>query len=575
MHMSFSKWGMRRWFLCLGLFGIISTLIIGGYSYKTVSDTLFMETEKSSHLQMKQANDKMYDFERQLDETTSRIEMRNDIFDIEGLEAYQTFNAYLRGIIPEKEIGACFVRTADGREFKYNPDTVYEDMVYLQLFCNNNIGGNRKFKWINGDNENYVSRHENYYIVCTTIKQTNEQEADVYYFVKKDVVTSILNSFVDKNNITIIIDNGRILAVSDKERLNNITKITTNILMSIYEKETGSYKFGQVDKDYIISHYQMSTDGFKYLAIYETKDFYKESYRILRTIALIIFLLCASTVLFYMMIRSQYIKPFKRFVNKMANIDRETEEITDIEGNEEIRMLSHNYNEMVKKIGIMLQDIREKEESKRQAEVAALRYQINPHFFYNTLSNIKMLAISKGQNEISETISKFGNVYRYLFSNKSNFVSVSEEIEFIKNYVSLMNSRYNDLIHTFYLVDDTAKNCKMPIFLLQPITENAIVHGLSKKLNSKKECFLRISVASENDNLIITVRDDGIGIPQEKIEQILAMRENNKQVFGLGLYNTIARLNYQYGDNYDLKISSVINEYTEVIITIPVNKEPE
>ena len=575
MHKKFFTWGMQRWFLCLGLFGLISTLIIGGYSFNIVSESLFNEAKKTSLLQMKQANDKMNSLEEQIEEVVRKISKRNDLLDAVSPDANEAFDTFLRGISTDKYIGACFVRTSDGREFKYNPDKVYEDMVYLQMFCGNGVGVGEELRWINGDNENFLSRHNNYYIVCSNIRQTDDKSAGLYLFVKKEAVNEVLSGLAEKNNIVMIIDNGKMLAVNDKVRLDNITKITTNILMPIYEAEEGFYNFKKYDENYIISHYQMSGQKFKFLTIYETREFYKECYRILGIVILLVVLLSALMILFYLMIRKQYLIPFKTLVKKMKNVDYELGSEIEIEGNEEISILSGSYNEMIQKIGIMLEDIKKQEESKRKAEVSALRYQINPHFFYNTLSNIKMFAISKGQTEISETISKFANVYSYLFSNESNFVSVNDEMDFITNYVSLMNNRYNNQIDTLYMVDDVSKRCAIPIFLMQPIIENAIIHGLSRKLNANIRCLLRVNVTIENGMLCIRIYDDGVGLSREKIDLILSMRKSDKQLFGLGMYNTISRLNHQYGDNYGLEIDSKENEYTNVTITIPVREDDE
>lgn len=564
---------MQRLFLYIVAVCILGIVLIGIYSYRTVSAALFEEIEKNSLLQMQRAGEKMETLEKSLNDVVFLVE-NSRIVSGNFHEGQAVGNEIFSEQIQQSEyIVAGFMKTSDGKEYTYNPNGIDVDMVQLQIFCKTNTAA-ESLQWYNGVNENYIYQYENYFIVSTSIPENENKYAILYMFVPKNALDDVVNGLRDKNNVVTIFSNGKLLAVNDRTRLNEITQSTLSELFRFYETEAGFFKFQKYNKRYITAHFQIPNSKFKFLAIYERADFYQEGYKILKVMIFIMGFFLLLILCLYHSMKSQYINPLDELAEEMKKTDYEhLNDPIPIRGSGEIAVLVKQYNEMKYKIHSMLEDIRKQEEMKQKAEITALRYQINPHFFYNTLSNVKLMAMAKGQKEISTTISKFSNMYRYLFSNKSNFVKIGEEIEFIQNYISLMSGRYDNRLNTFYLVEEYLKEYKMPVFLLQPIVENAIVHGLSKKLNEKKDCFLRISVRQETNMLIFEVEDDGSGIAPDKIRKILSMLDSDTQEFGLGLYNTISRLKFQYGNHYRFGVESQENEYTKIMIAIPQETE--
>ncbi len=574
MLKTFFSGGMQRLFLCIVLLCVSGIVLIGGYSWNVMSNAMFDQIEKTSHLQMQRANQELDSLEKSIKETVSEIEgLRFYHKDVISVQA-EDVNTLLSKTLNQEIFGAVFLITSDGREYSFNPDIIYVDTVHLRISCHDNSPESGKLNWYNGSSEEFLPRYEGYYIVCTSVPETESTYATVYLFVKEEQISGVLKCVEDRNNVVLLLDGGNRLAASDEERLAHLLKSTDGILFQLYEEDEGFFKFKRFDKSHITSHFRSAGSNFKFMAIYETAEIFKESYKILSIMFIFMAGFIIIIVCLYRIIKKQYIKPFSELVEQMKNTENNlAEEYIDIRGNQEISILVSQYNEMRRRIFSMLEDVKKQEEMKRQAEVAALRYQINPHFFYNTLSNIKMLALSKGEHEISATISKFANMYRYLFSNKSNFVKVGEEIEFIKNYISLMSTRYDNLLNTFYMVEEHLKECVLPVFILQPLVENAIVHGLSKKLNERTACFLRITITSDADEMTIEIHDNGKGMSKEMIERIMSIKETDVQEFGLGLFNTIKRLQFQYGERYSFSIESEQEEYTKIILKIPMELE--
>ena len=571
MLKNFFSGSTQRMFLCIVMLCILGIVIMGGYSWNVMSEAMFDQIEKTSRLQMQRANQEFENLTNEIKDTVSKIESLKPYYKNESSANAADMNSLLAQNIDVETFGAGFLITSDGREYSYNPNVVYVDTVHLRISCHDNNPESRKLNWYKGSSETFFSRYAGYYIVCTSIPETENTYATLYLFIKEEHINRVLRCVQDRNNVVMLLEGGNVLATSDEERLKHITKTTDGILFQLYEEDEGFFEFKRYDESLITSHFRSADSDFKFMAVYETAEIFKESYKILSIMFVFMAGFILIIVVLYWIIKRQYIKPFSELVEQMKNTENDlTDKYIDIRGNQEISILVRQYNKMRHRIYNILEDVKKQEEMKRQAEVAALRYQINPHFFYNTLSNIKMLALSKGEHEISGTISKFANMYRYLFSNKSNFVMLGEEVEFIKNYISLMSTRYDNLLNTFYLVDEHLKECLLPVFILQPLVENAIVHGLSKKLNERTACFLRITISAEAETLVIEIHDNGKGMSPEMIEKVMTIREAETQEFGLGLFNTIKRLQFQYGERYSFYVESKQDEYTKITLKIPM-----
>lgn len=562
---------MKRMFIWVVILCMLGILVLGIYSSTVVSKTTFKQIEKTSLFQMQTASSQMNTLVFKMQSMVEEFEKNKEIFLNNEFDTVVKVNSLFEKVVDIKSVGACFLYTSDGREYSYNPDGIYVDTLQLKMAYGYADNMPYNLKWYNGSDKNTVHQYDNYFIVRTGILEYNDTYTTLYFFVRRDTIDNILNIINDKNNLVFIMNDGELLAVNDRKRFEQVAGSTMDILLLLYETEAGFFNFQKYNEQYITAHFQAPDSNFKFLAIYENAEFYQDGYRIVSVMVLFMVIFTVLVLLLYYMMRIQFINPLNELVNHMDGNFKGNK--IQLNGSKEISTLVNQYNYMRDEINKGVDELKLQEEKKRQAEIAALRYQIRPHFLYNTLSNIKILAMSKGQEEISLTISKLAKMYRYLLSGKSDYVKLSEEMDFINNYVALMNIRYDNRLNTFFLVDENLKECKLPTFLLQPIVENSIVHGLSKRLNKKIECLLRIKIFREDEFLVMEVYDDGEGIPIDKLNKILSMKDNDIQEFGVGLYNTISRLKHQYGEKYEFEIESVENQYTQIIIKIPFEIE--
>ncbi|WP_163192953.1 sensor histidine kinase [Clostridium thermarum] len=250
-----------------------------------------------------------------------------------------------------------------------------------------------------------------------------------------------------------------------------------------------------------------------------------------------------------------------------------------IEGKDEIGELYEDLNKMMQSIKQLIHEVYEekiqKEQLKnrqREAQFKMLASQINPHFLYNTLETIRMKAFVKGDHETAKIVKMLGKIMRRNLEVGDKPISLDSEVELVKNYLEIQRMRFGEKINYTINVDCDISNYFILPLLLQPIVENAFVHGLENKQGSGN---IDLNIRAEKDNFIITVKDDGLGISPEKLEYLNKCLEDftigGKK--SIGISNVNQRIKLYYGEEYGIKIRSRINEGTEVILILPKSKE--
>ena len=237
--------------------------------------------------------------------------------------------------------------------------------------------------------------------------------------------------------------------------------------------------------------------------------------------------------------------------------------------NDEIGDLIDTYNYMTRKMAQLMEDQAKASEELRIAEFNALQAQINPHFLYNTMDMINWLAKQGRTDEISDAVQDLSRFYRLTLSRKQTISTIEDEEEHVTIYVRLQNMRFSENIELISDIPDELKAHSIPKLTLQPVIENAILHGIREK--EDKSGTIVLTGWTEDGDIVLLVSDDGIGIPSERLSTILT---GNGQSTGSGsniaIYNTHRRLQLLYGKKYGLTYHSQPGEGTEVEIRIPL-----
>ena len=240
-------------------------------------------------------------------------------------------------------------------------------------------------------------------------------------------------------------------------------------------------------------------------------------------------------------------------------------------GKDEIGDFVLTYNHMADQINELIERQKEAAEQIKTSEFNALQAQINPHFLYNTLDMINWLALQNENEKVTDAVRSLSRFYKLTLSKKNTIDSIEHEIEHVSLYVKLQNMRFDDKIDFIVDVPDTLTQYSIPKLTFQPIVENAIQHGIFEK--ESKSGTIVLTAWSEDNDIIFLISDDGVGMDEETMENILsdsAPRDPSNKESNVGIYNTHKRLTLLYGAEYGLKYSSAPGEGTEVNVRIPM-----
>lgn len=264
----------------------------------------------------------------------------------------------------------------------------------------------------------------------------------------------------------------------------------------------------------------------------------------------------------------------KAIAEPVMAIKRKMEEVS--EGNLEVRLsyqkdnefgeMARAFNYMVDKMKESMNAVKEEEKKKRLAEQEFLRAQINPHFIYNTLSSIRFFVEMKKNSEAEDMLFHFSRILRKSLSNPNEFVTLQTELETINDYVELQKKRYKDSFELDYDIPEEILDHKVPVFILQPIVENAIFHGL----NQGQICHILISGYEKEEKLYLRVSDDGRGMKVEEINQLFSKAGHMSKV---GVNNVHDRIQLNFGEEFGIKVESTEGEGTTILFILPVSRE--
>ena len=253
--------------------------------------------------------------------------------------------------------------------------------------------------------------------------------------------------------------------------------------------------------------------------------------------------------------------------NSMKEVEEGNLEIAiRLRSMQEFNRLAASFNRMVEQIRLLMDNIYEVQQKKRQAELNALQAQINPHFLYNTLDSLRWLAKIHHIDEIAKIISALENLLRASISKTSDLIPISEEIENVRNYLAIQSFRYGNNFSVTFSVDPSVTGYLTSRFILQPIVENAIYHGVGNMVGG--EIF--VGVHSDSAGIAFEVADNGPGIDPEKRKAIMENKYSNKDRFsGFGLRNVKERIQLYFDQDYEFTIENREPQGTRVKIRIP------
>ena len=284
----------------------------------------------------------------------------------------------------------------------------------------------------------------------------------------------------------------------------------------------------------------------------------------------ILFIMCLNVMFVFLcslLLTRLIFTPLSKVENYMNMVEQgDFEEMPVGESDDEIEQLKKVFNRMTVSIQNLIQKVKEEEQIIAKEELDIIQAQINPHFLYNTLDAVSALALMGDHKRCFKMTQALGNFYRNSLNSGMDFVTVGEEIQCIKSYITILNIRYEDKIKVEYDVEEGLKEQYILKLLLQPLIENAVHHGIK----GTGECgTIVVKAYRDEDEMIFIVTDDGVGMTEDRIRDVLEGKTKDGKS-GFGVYSLMQRISLYYHIDDPLTIHSEINNGTEVTVRVKV-----
>ena len=282
----------------------------------------------------------------------------------------------------------------------------------------------------------------------------------------------------------------------------------------------------------------------------------------------VIMVLCAGSAV-SRLISKQVTQPLRGLSGHISRLAEEkvlTEDPSIEEGEDEISKIGKEFNHLVRHINSLIKSQKKMYEQRQRLEMNALQAQINPHFLYNTLDSVRWMAVIQKANNIADTVMSLENLLRNMAKGVGDKITLKEELSLVQDYVNLQKVRYMEIFDYICSVPEEYLDCLIVKMTMQPIIENAIFHGIEP---TGTYGVIRVKAWEKENSLYISVEDNGVGMDQKELSQILKVKKNKNAMSGIGVVNVDERLKMTYGQNYGLIYEGKKGSFTRVTIHIP------
>ena len=401
----------------------------------------------------------------------------------------------------------------------------------------------------------------------------------------EDFFTNIFSSVQDPNSQLMVIDrDGRVYTNKQSRFYNDIGISEIKSQFSRHAGEGSSFSFTYNGQPYLCIQTAIDKLDVHVLNLVSMKGAISQITRWRNTIiaATIVLIVLLSLISYFL--QSIILKKLKILRDSMKKVRKGNFQVEiPVNGKDEVGELANNFRQMMKKMNELIVEAVNRQASAKEAELKSLRNQIDSHFLYNTLENLKMMAEIEGQYILSDALTSLGGMMRYNLRWTSNHVRLQEEISHIQNYMAIMNIRYNDRLSLKLDIPAPFLEQEVLKMSLQPIVENAVKHGMNAE-GAEDGLTVTLRAYSRGDQMLLEVEDDGTGMsPARLLELNLMIRmedaeyqerrnqlpPSEREGSGIGLRNVDQRIVMYYGKEYGIRAESEEGRYTRVIITLP------
>lgn len=571
-----AKGSLQNKFLVLFIFiSIVPIITCMLYVSSVTLGQMTENVERTSVTQLKNIDATVWERYKSIQRVVENICLNKDI---QGILAGNTadgglFASQIKGCTRDSEDIYGIVCIADsGEAYAYNVDIAEIDATRLQIIYGRTDERPGALTWFGNSYLKNQGFGENIIMAVSPFNRLDEdnsykQLGKIYLYVKSNIFTDAFGDVGD-DSLVLLDSEGILLSGVGKEKYAGLFQDDLMLIESMFAEDEGVVRTDISQKRNIsFAHYTSKLTGFKYLKIYDNDILYERINNMRLFIILFIIALIIVALAVYVTIANRVTKPIAVLSRRMKNMSLDSlDEKVRAVGNDEIADIMNGYNRMLDRITEMIEEIKEKERQKKESDIRALQYRINPHFLHNTLASVRIAAIKHNDTEVSQAILDINRILKSVFSSASSRIAIDEEIKLLNSFARLLSLRYNDRIEFSINAEAEIGSLTIPSMVVQPLLENAVMHGVGPKM--KEADFVpHISVEFKRaaGNIKIVIRDNGIGISDSALPEEAAAGHGS----GIGMENVSERIRLICGEEYGLSVSSEPGEYTEITIILP------
>ncbi len=490
------------------------------------------------------------------------IEVSNALSDISDM-----FSSTYITILFEDGLYFTNYSTYEHDPLTFQDEPWFSELSELSFYQTNWIGAHPTYIRIEKESNPYLIS------MARTVKALKQSDIYLIISIEESKIKELLGNFQgDTNGEFFLTDStGVIYSSFDTE------KIGSNLPHDVTSKKHQIVEYD--GDDHLLVSYPVSYTNWRLVSLVPYKETIGTINMVTRTTIIIqgVFLLIFLFGLI-VLIRGMT-KPLTKLNDVTKLVEKGNLDVrANVSGNNDVAKLGHSFDHMLDRIEEMIEQVKVREEEKRIAELEMLQAQINPHFLFNVLNSIRLKIRLSGDKDSAQLIHSLSALLRMTITRDNAFIPLKEELIIVRHYLELMNFRHQENIKLELIITDEIGQIKIPRFFLQPIVENAFIHGY----NQSRGTIAIMASLRENNRLELHVKDDGVGMDQERLNllksKIFNMNDQGKSknthsFTGIGVHNVYQRMKMIYGGEFNLKIDSIAGIGTTFIFYIPIQKE--
>jgi two-component system sensor histidine kinase YesM len=513
------------------------------YSLREVSDSIYYDVIKDRDLTKDDIED---DMNLLYESNNSRI-VSCAIFDSDGQMLFATPNSKLKSYIDVSK-QEWFKNAVDETE------NLHYSLPHIQNLFDDS--GDR-FKWV-------ISLSRAVEITINNTPKTGVLLIDMDYFAIDNMIKGINKSDSD---ITYYLADSRGQLISHPEIVEIKDGFRDENNKALADYYTGKYEevFKGHKRTVLIN--TVSYTGWKMVAVIPSSAFRKGMMNIRLFIMMAVALTAFMVLLINRIVARRISLPILKLDEAVKSYESGSASNIYIGGSTEIRHLGDSIRKNYEKIELLIHDIKREQDERRRSELEALQSQINPHFLYNTLDSITWMIEGEKNEEAVFMIQQLARLFRISLSKGKTIISIEDEIKHAESYMNIQKVRYKDSFSIEFDIDKVILDKCTVKLIIQPILENAIYYGVNQE---EEDGEIRVRGYEQDGDIYIEVSDNGYGMPEDYVEQILTTENPvKKKGSGVGILNVHNRLKLLFGEKYGVSIKSILDEGTTVTLHLP------